>query len=44
MPWMWDADRYGPGKEDMIGFFYQDDLENIKQLDTYERQRKNKQQ
>ena len=44
MPWMWDADRYGSGREDMIGFFYQDDLENIKQLDEYERNRKAKQQ
>ena len=31
-PWEWDFERYGNNK-DMIGFFYNDDLENIKQID-----------
>lgn len=35
-PWEWDYKNYQRDKE-MIGFFYPEDLENIKQLDEYER-------
>lgn len=36
-PWEWDYERYSGDNKDMIGFFYNDDLENIKQLDEFER-------
>lgn len=35
MPWNWDYERYNRDK-DMIGFFYPEDLENIRQLDKME--------
>ena len=37
MPWMWDFKSYSgsPEKEAMIGFFYPEDIENIKQIDRY---------
>lgn len=35
MPWMWDHENYSLGNEDMIGFFYPEDIENIKQIDDY---------
>lgn len=35
-PWEWDFDTYSNDPE-MIGFYYKEDLENIKQLDAYER-------
>jgi len=37
MPWQWDYASYwgSPRKESMIGFFYPEDTENIKQIDNY---------
>jgi hypothetical protein len=35
-PWEWDYENYQKDKE-MVGYFYPEDLENIKQLDEYER-------
>ena len=37
MPWQWDFKNYwgSPRKEDMIGFFYPEDIENIKQIEKY---------
>lgn len=40
MPWMWDYERYSGDNKDMIGFFYNDDLENIKQIDAFEKKTK----
>lgn len=34
-PWEWDHKRYGEKNKDMIGFFYNDDLQNIRQLRYY---------
>ena len=39
-PWEWDFERYGGDNKDMVGFFYNDDLKNIEQLDEFERKRK----
>ena len=41
-PWEYDYERYGGENRDMIGFFYNDDLENIKQLDEFERKYRKK--
>lgn len=35
-PWEWDYERYSEDRQDMIGFYYLEDLENIKQLDKLE--------
>jgi hypothetical protein len=35
-PWEWDHDNYGPENPDMIGFFYPEDIENIKTLHEFE--------
>jgi hypothetical protein len=37
MPWQWDFNNYWgePRKESMIGFFYPEDIENIKQIEKY---------
>ncbi len=35
-PWEWDHDSYGPENQDMIGFFYPEDIENIKTLNKFE--------
>ena len=37
-PWEWDFENYGEDNKDMIGFFYPEDVENIKQLEYYEMQ------
>jgi hypothetical protein len=34
-PWEWDFESYGEGNEDMIGYFYPEDIENIKGIDEY---------
>jgi hypothetical protein len=36
MPWMWDHENYTGDRADMIGFFYPEDIENIKQIEHYE--------
>jgi hypothetical protein len=33
--WTWDTDHYGEDNKDMIGKFYTEDYENIKQLDYF---------
>ena len=43
-PWEWDYERYSGDKKEMVGFFYNDDLENIKDLDQFEKERKRRQQ
>ena len=39
-PWEWDYDNYSGKNKSMKGYFYLEDLENIKQIDYYERNRK----
>jgi len=29
MPWQWDFINYGPHNEDMVGFFYPEDINTI---------------
>ena len=29
MPWYWDIDHYSGDNEDMIGFFYWEDMVNV---------------
>jgi hypothetical protein len=41
MPWMWDYENYIGDRVDMIGFFYPEDVENIKGIEYYENQRAN---
>jgi hypothetical protein len=38
-PWEWDYETYSKDPE-MIGFFYQEDIENIRQIDEFERKRR----
>lgn len=40
--WTWDTEHYGEDNQDMIGKFYQEDFENIKQIDSYEMVRQDK--
>jgi hypothetical protein len=37
MPWQWDFQSYTgtPEKVAMVGFFYPEDIENIKQIERY---------
>ena len=37
-PWEWDHENYSGDRIDMIGFFYPEDIENIKQIEHYEAQ------
>jgi hypothetical protein len=36
-PWEWDYPMYTGENSDMYGFYYPEDLENIKQLDEMEK-------
>jgi len=38
MPWQWDWENYSGKNKDMVGFFYSEDLENILQIQIYERE------
>ena len=38
MPWMWDHDNYMNRNPDMIGFFYDVDINAIAQLEYFESQ------
>src|SRR5262245_30873387 len=42
-PWEWDLERYGGENSDMIGFFYLDDIQNIRQLDRMEKEARRRQ-
>ena len=36
MPWMWDYDNYSGDRQDMIGFFYPEDVNAIIQIQQLE--------
>lgn len=38
-PWTWDYDHYSGENKDMVGFFYQEDFENINHIDHFIMQR-----
>ena len=35
---MWDWENYSGDRADMVGFFYEEDIQNMKQIDDYERE------
>ena len=37
-PWMWDWEHYSGENENMIGFFYAEDIANLEQIDHYKRE------
>lgn len=41
-PWEWDWENYSGENSDMIGFYYDEDINAIEQLKGFERERENK--
>jgi hypothetical protein len=44
MPWQWDYENYYFGNEDMIGFFYPEDINTMIQIKQMENKREAQEQ